>query len=45
MNENRNLLIAFGLSIAILLGFHQFYEKPRQEKLMQQKLTIYKKLL
>ena len=38
MNENRNLLIAFGLSIAILLGFHQFYEKPRQEKLMQQKL-------
>ena len=38
MNENRNLLIAFGLSIAILVGFSQFYEKPRQEKLMQQKL-------
>ena len=38
MNENRNLLVAFGLSIAIMLGFYQFYEKPRQEQLTHQKL-------
>ena len=37
MNENRNLLVAFGLSIIIMLGFYQFYEKPRQEQLMQQR--------
>ncbi len=36
MNENRNLLVAFGLSIVIMLGFYQFYEKPRQAQLMQQ---------
>ncbi len=38
MNENRNLLVAFGLSIAIMLGFYQFYEKPRQDQLIHQKL-------
>ena len=31
MNENRNLLIAFGLSIIMMLGFYQFYEKPKYE--------------
>lgn len=38
MNENRNLFVAFGLSIAIMLGFYQFYEKPKYEKIAQQKL-------
>jgi len=37
MNENRNLLFAFGLSIVIMLGFYQFYEKPKYEKISQQK--------
>ncbi len=37
MNENRNLLVAFGLSIAIMLGFYQLYEKPKFEKLSQAK--------
>lgn len=37
MNENRNLLIAFGLSIAIMFGFYQLYEKPKHEKLLQAK--------
>lgn len=38
MNENRNLLVAFGLSIVIMLGFYQFYEKPKYEKISQQKV-------
>ena len=38
MNENRNLLFAFGLSIVIMLGFYQFYEKPKYEKISQQKV-------
>jgi YidC/Oxa1 family membrane protein insertase len=38
MNENRNLLVAFGLSIAIMLGFYQLYEKPKYEKLSQAKV-------
>jgi len=36
MNENRNLLIAFGLSIIMMLGFYQFYEKPKYEQLAKQ---------
>ena len=38
MNENRNLFLAVGLSIAVLLGFSHFYEKPKQEKLLGQQL-------
>ena len=38
MNENRNLRFAFGLSIVIMLGFYQFYEKPKYEKISQQKV-------
>lgn len=38
MNENRNLFLAVGLSIAVLLGFSHFYEKPRQEKFLEQQL-------
>jgi len=32
MNEQRNLVLAIGLSIAILLGFQIFYEGPRQQQ-------------
>jgi YidC/Oxa1 family membrane protein insertase len=38
MENNRNLLIAVGLSVLILLGFHYLYEKPRMEALRQQQL-------
>ncbi len=36
MNENRNLLIAFGLSIVMMVGFYLFYEKPKYEQLAKQ---------
>ena len=36
MNENRNLILAIGLSIAILFGFSQFYDKPKYEQIAQQ---------
>ncbi len=32
-SQNRNLLTAVALSLLILLGFHRFYEVPRQEQL------------
>jgi YidC/Oxa1 family membrane protein insertase len=31
--NNENFLLAVGLSIAILVGFHYFYEKPQLEKI------------
>ena len=34
--NNENFLLAVGLSIAILVGFHYLYEKPQLEKLQQQ---------
>ena len=37
MNENRNFPIAIALIAAILWGFYQFYEKPKHEKLAQQR--------
>jgi len=35
MTDQRNLIIAIALSIAILLGFQYFYEKPRVEQQKQ----------
>ena len=35
MSEQRNLIIAIALSVAILLGFQLFYERPRLEKAQQ----------
>ncbi|MBP2231413.1 YidC/Oxa1 family membrane protein insertase [Azospirillum agricola] len=35
MTDQRNLIIAIALSIAILLGFQYFYEKPRVEQQRQ----------
>ncbi|MDD5586700.1 MAG: membrane protein insertase YidC [Alphaproteobacteria bacterium] len=39
--NNENFLLAVGLSIAILVGFHYFYEKPQLEKI-QHRQTIEK---
>lgn len=33
--DSSRLMLAVALSLAILLGFHFFYEKPQQEKMMQ----------
>ena len=43
-DSNNNLIIAILLSVAILVGFHYLYEKPRmeayrQQQLLQQKAT------
>jgi YidC/Oxa1 family membrane protein insertase len=35
MNDQRNLILAIALSIAILLGFQYFYEKPRMDQQKQ----------
>jgi YidC/Oxa1 family membrane protein insertase len=35
MNNNENFIAAVILSIAILVGFHYFYEKPQMEKMQQ----------
>jgi YidC/Oxa1 family membrane protein insertase len=43
MNENRNLILAVGLSVVIMLGFSQFYDKPKYEQIAQeQKANITK---
>jgi YidC/Oxa1 family membrane protein insertase len=40
MSDQKNLILAFSLSIAILLGFNYFYERPKYENLKrQQELT------
>ncbi|MEI7493480.1 MAG: membrane protein insertase YidC [Alphaproteobacteria bacterium] len=36
MNENRNLILAVGLSVVIMLGFSQFYDKPKFEQIAQE---------
>jgi YidC/Oxa1 family membrane protein insertase len=36
MTEQKNLILAVALTIAILLGFNYFYERPRHEALMKQ---------
>ena len=36
MNENRNLILAIGLSVVIMLGFSQFYDKPKYEQIAEQ---------
>lgn len=36
MNESRNLIIAFALSIAVFVGFSLLYEKPKYEQLAKQ---------
>ena len=33
MNEQRNLVLAIALSVAIMLGFNHFYESPKREQL------------
>ncbi|MBI1954603.1 MAG: membrane protein insertase YidC [Proteobacteria bacterium] len=35
MSEQRNIILAVALSIAILLSFHYFYERPRQEEILK----------
>ncbi len=35
MSDQRNLIIAIGLSLAILLGFQFFFEAPRQERMQK----------
>ena len=35
MSDQRNLIIAIGLSLAILLGFQFFFEAPRQEHMQK----------
>ncbi|WP_044558637.1 membrane protein insertase YidC, partial [Azospirillum sp. B4] len=37
MSDQKNLFITIGLSAAILLGFHFFYEAPRQRALQEAK--------
>lgn len=36
MSEQRNLVVAIGLSLAILIGFNFFYEKPKHAEIIQQ---------
>ena len=38
--EQRNLLIALGLSLAILLGFHFFYDRPKLEAEHQKQVAL-----
>lgn len=40
MNESRNFLMAFLLSVGVMFGFYQFYEKPRYEKAAQEQQII-----
>ncbi|WP_032112777.1 membrane protein insertase YidC [Candidatus Paracaedibacter symbiosus] len=39
MNDQRNLILASVLAIAVLLGFNFFYDAPRQQQQMQAKIT------
>src|SRR5256885_1751268 len=38
MMDNRNLIVAIALSLAIMLGFNYLYEIPRQKERQQQAL-------
>ena len=40
MNEQKNLVVAIALSIAILIGFQMFYELPRQHQAEQQAAAL-----
>ena len=40
MNEQKNLVIAIALSVAILIGFQVFYETPRQHEAEQQAAAL-----
>lgn len=40
MNESRNFLIAFLLSVGVMFGFYHFYEKPRYEKIAQEQQLL-----
>jgi YidC/Oxa1 family membrane protein insertase len=39
MSDQKNLIIAIVVSVAIMLGFQFFVEKPKQEKLREQQAT------
>ncbi|HEX6957536.1 MAG TPA: membrane protein insertase YidC [Ferrovibrio sp.] len=39
MSDQKNLIIAIAVSVAILLGFQFFVEKPRQDRLREQQAT------
>ncbi len=39
MNEQRNLILACVLAMAVLLGFNFFYDAPRQQQQTQTKLA------
>jgi YidC/Oxa1 family membrane protein insertase len=39
MNEQRNLVLASVLAIAVLLGFNFFYDAPKQQQQMQSKIV------
>ena len=39
MSDQKNLIIAIALSVAILLGFQLFIEKPRQDRQREQQAT------
>jgi len=36
MNEQKNLVLAVGIAVLILLGFNYFYERPKHESMMRQ---------
>jgi YidC/Oxa1 family membrane protein insertase len=40
MSDQKNMLIAIGLSLAILLGFQFFYEFPKMEKERERQAEI-----
>lgn len=40
MNESRNFLIAFLLSVGVMFGFYHFYEKPKYEKAAQEQQLL-----
>ena len=39
MSDQKNLIIAIAISVAILLGFQFFIEKPKQDRLREQQAT------
>lgn len=45
MSENNNFLIAFVLSVLVMLGFYQFYEKPKYEKVVHEQQSALDKAL
>ena len=39
MSDQKNLIIAIAVSVAIMLGFQFFVEKPKQDRLREQQAT------